>query len=121
MSEKKYWQNELTSKAIYGVSFEIRTEFAWRLVHHFGLIASMEDGEDRVGRAKLKLLEPQQVVERAFALSDAFFDMAEARGGMREETVTDEQRTEYSAKLERHRRDLVWKKLKEETGIPDSV
>lgn len=47
-----------------------QAELAERLIHHFGVVAAATDGEDSAGRAKLKLLSPEEVVARACQIAE---------------------------------------------------
>lgn len=57
-----------------------RMDFARQLITHFGVIAGAPDGEDAAGRQKGKLLEPDEVVNRAIAITEKAFAAFEERG-----------------------------------------
>jgi hypothetical protein len=45
--------------------FQTPAKFALTLIEKWGMVAAKPDGEDTTGRAKLSLLKPEEVVERA--------------------------------------------------------
>lgn len=49
-------------------TFEAR--LAISLVEKWGMVSGIEDGEDRSGRAKLRLMTPAEVIERAMSTSE---------------------------------------------------
>jgi hypothetical protein len=65
---------------VVGARLALRATLAWELIGHFGIVAGEPDGEDSAGRAKLATLDPRGLVARAFAIADAFVELAEARG-----------------------------------------
>lgn len=112
MSEKRF-PNEMTSVAHFGVKLEIRSVFAQELLKHYGVVAGFTNGEDKTGRAKIDLQEPAFLVQRAFAIADSFYDMAESRGDVQETTMTDEEKAAHDGKIARVRADAEWKGLRE--------
>lgn len=48
--------------------FEAR--LAVNLVEKWGMVSGVEDGEDKTGRAKMRLMTPAEVVERAITTSE---------------------------------------------------
>ncbi|MEE9316538.1 MAG: hypothetical protein V3U97_05455 [bacterium] len=55
-------------------------ELAIRFLEKWGMIAGKEDGEDSVGRSKIRLLTEEEIVERACKSSDLMCKEAEKRG-----------------------------------------
>lgn len=55
-------------------------ELAERLCVHWGMVAGAPDGESSDGSPKLRLLTPDEVVQRAFETSEKFFSNASERG-----------------------------------------
>ncbi len=57
----------------------MKGEWVIRFVERWGMVAAKEDGEDSNGRAQLKLLTPQEVVDRAFETIDLLFQGLDKR------------------------------------------
>jgi hypothetical protein len=55
---------------------------AINLIERWGLVAAKPDGEDSAGRAKLELLTPEELVNRACDTADLVLKECEARGWM---------------------------------------
>lgn len=55
-------------------------EFAERLCQHWGMVAGIPNGESSDGSAKLRLMTPEEVTQRAFDTAEMFFSMAAERG-----------------------------------------
>lgn len=70
----------------------------------FAVVAGkFTDLEDSVGRSRLLMQEPQELVDRAFAIADAFVTTAESRGlirNMTPEQLVDEELTKYDLESE---------------------
>ena len=98
--KQAYWPLEMTAMD-KGFVFELRSQLAWELIHHFAIVAGAEGGEDSQGRAKLRLLTTGEVVVRAYAIADEFVTTAEARAELRQVSYTDEQAMERSGALAR--------------------
>ena len=73
----------------FSVAAEHRAALAWELLGKFALVAGTNEGEDSAGRAKVGYLSVEETVGRAFALADAYVDMATVRGELREQTEAD--------------------------------
>lgn len=56
--------------------------FAFALIERWGMVAAKGDGEDSSGRAKLALMTPQELVERAFETVRLAWQEARKRGLM---------------------------------------
>lgn len=56
--------------------------FAAELISKFGAIAAIEDGEDTVGRQKMRLQNARELVERSFAIAEQYYEVARSRGYM---------------------------------------
>lgn len=54
--------------------------FALSLVDRWGMVAGIEDGEDSAGRAQMRLATPQELVDRATAVTELLFQRIEAEG-----------------------------------------
>jgi hypothetical protein len=54
--------------------------YAFELIQKWGMILGIEDGEDSSGRAKNRPATPQEVVDRAFEVTDLFFTRAREKG-----------------------------------------
>ena len=50
------------------------------LVERWGLVATVPDGEDRSSRHKVKSMPPEQVVDRAMAISNYLVDQMTKQG-----------------------------------------
>lgn len=50
------------------------------LIEKWALVAAAPDGEDSAGRAKARLLTPEELVDRAIAVSERFYEVMRARG-----------------------------------------
>lgn len=50
------------------------------LIEHWGMVAGADGGEDSHGRAKVRLLSPTEVVQRAFDTAELFEAEARKRG-----------------------------------------
>ena len=105
----KYWPTQAYVDMPY--LLEARANFAAQLIERFGLVAGRDDGEDSVGRRALKLLDPQEVVDRAFAISNAFFDRAEADGGIVARAPIEERMVEIG-RVEGIKNDAIYGRLK---------
>jgi hypothetical protein len=53
------------------------------LIEHFGAVAAIQDGEDKTGRAQLRLQTPEELIERCFKLADLYMQEAERRNGVK--------------------------------------
>lgn len=54
-------------------------EIAFDLIRTNGFLTGCPDGEDSQGRAKMKLLSPEDLVDRAFAIAETFMSVAKDR------------------------------------------
>lgn len=59
---------------------EKEAEFAASMVEKWGIVAGMPDGEDSSGRAKGRVMTPEELVERAFSVATLFYAEAKKRG-----------------------------------------
>lgn len=108
MGEKKQYYTECVNfQPKFGIQWEMRSELAWGLVHHFGAIAGKIEGEDKAGRAKADLQTPVELVDRCFAIADSFVERMEQREGFRPEMESEEQMKKIG-KLERIKNDAVY-------------
>ncbi len=112
---KQYWENFTLSNMEKGVARDLHTRLAWELIAHFGSVAADEAGEDSQGRSKLRLQSPNELIERCFAIADAFVAKAEARGGIREVIATEEEVFKRAGELEHIKSNAAWGKVKTES------
>jgi hypothetical protein len=54
-------------------------DYALHLMTHLAIAAAIPDGEDTAGRQKLRLMTPQEVVDRACEISKLAFQQFQAR------------------------------------------
>ncbi len=64
-------------------------EMVNELIERWGMIASIQDGEDSKGRSKLRLMTPQELVDRAMATSKAAFKAIESEGWILDVPIPD--------------------------------
>jgi len=57
-------------------------KMAFELITRWGAVAAAPDGEDSAGRSKLRLVEPKELVDRAFLCAEAAMETARDRGHM---------------------------------------
>jgi hypothetical protein len=81
---KQYWNVLGLDNSII---LEMRARLAWKMIDHYGIVSCATDKEDSQGRARLDLLSPEQVVNRAFAIADVFVSRCEEREAIRETTL----------------------------------
>lgn len=55
-------------------------QLAVNLMQHFAIVAGEPDGVDNVGRQKMRLLTPEEVVSRACEIADAAYTQFKERG-----------------------------------------
>ena len=55
---------------------EAEARLAFSLLERWGMVAACPDGEDSAGRAKLRLSEPSELVDRAFEVANLAFNRA---------------------------------------------
>ncbi len=72
---------------------------AWQVIERFAVIAAQPGGEDSAGRARMDLQSPQEVVNRAFAIADAFVTAAEQRGEIRRPLALEDRLEQHAALL----------------------
>lgn len=53
---------------------------ASQLATRWGMVAAVSDGEDSSGRAKLRIMTPKEIVERAVQVAELLIGEFEARG-----------------------------------------
>ena len=106
----KLFADEITNDHHFGVKFEARATFAKELLAHFGVVAGTLGKEDSQGRSTLILQDPKELVARAFAISDAFFDMSEERGDIQETELSMEEVHERRGRLAHIQRESEWKR-----------
>ncbi len=56
--------------------------YALAMIERWGMIMGAADGEDSAGRMKLRIMTPDELVERAFAVTEAAFAKARELGWM---------------------------------------
>jgi len=57
--------------------FGNKAKIVVELVSRWGMVAAMADGEDKAGRAKLRLATEQELVDRAMKIADLMFSELE--------------------------------------------
>lgn len=67
-----------------GVAFHVEAELAERLMHHFGSVAGIPDGEDSAGRSIVRLQTPVELVERCCRIAAIAMEEFEKRGWLLE-------------------------------------
>lgn len=55
-------------------------EIAGKFIERWAMVCATPDGEDSAGRQKLRLQTVEETVSRAFAMAEAFIEMARERG-----------------------------------------
>lgn len=53
---------------------------ALSFIERWGLVMGIDDGEDSAGRFKIRLMTPDELVERAFAIAHIAFVTARSKG-----------------------------------------
>lgn len=86
----------------YGIALHERTVpekravFAMAIIERWALVAAEPDGEDSAGRQKLKMPEPDKLVERAVQIADGAYEAFALKGWLHElpdwETVIERSR-----------------------------
>jgi hypothetical protein len=82
-----------------GYELDLRAEFAWELLNHFGVVAGKPGAEDTAGRSICDLQAPAELVERACQIAEQTVSAFEARGWIRRTTVTAEGAAKESGRL----------------------
>ena len=59
---------------------DARGGMAYKLIERWGMVAAIPDGEDSAGRSRLRLLTPEEMVDRAFKATELFWNEAHKRG-----------------------------------------
>lgn len=59
---------------------EWEARLACSMIERWGMAAAVEDGEDAAGRAKLRIMTPQELVERACEVAALSIEQFRARG-----------------------------------------
>lgn len=70
------------------------------LIEKWALVAAAPDGEDSAGRAKARLLTPEELVDRAIGVSERFYEVMRARGHLVDLPDLNEINDAYDAKSE---------------------
>lgn len=78
-----YFSDQLDEHPRCGVLLDLESTTALRFLEHFAIVAGKTEGEDKAGRARCDLQGVAEVVDRAFAIAEAFVKTAEARGGIK--------------------------------------
>lgn len=79
----EYWDG-LATQLHNNHALEFRARLALVLVEKWGTVAAHTDGEDTVGRWKLELQSPTDLVARCFAIAEEFVRVAEEKGLLRQ-------------------------------------
>ena len=59
-----------------------KAQFAMELMRHLAIAAATPDGEDSAGRARLRLMTPEEVAQRGAQIADYAFEIFTERGWM---------------------------------------
>ena len=62
------------------ISLNQRARFATQFIERWGAVAAIPDGEDSVGRQKLRMMTPQELVTRATQTAEYLFAVLNANG-----------------------------------------
>ena len=62
--------------------FGAKAKIVVELISKWGMVAAVPDGEDSKGRSKLRLMEPGELISRAFTIADKMFNELEIREWM---------------------------------------
>lgn len=79
------YRNELHAKTISVFGLEHPTQeasLAFALIERWGMVACAADGESSDGRQKLRLMNPTELVDRAFSVAALTFERARDNGLM---------------------------------------
>ena len=71
------------SHTLEGFVFNLQAKIAEDLLRHLAIATAVEDGEDSAGRQKFRLMTPEEVSTRAFAIAEKTVAIAIARGHIR--------------------------------------
>jgi hypothetical protein len=82
-------------------------ELAFAFIERWAMVAGMPDGEDSGGRQKLRLMNPSELVERAFSVARLAMDAARESGLMLQLPDLNEINSEVDAKREEKRKAKV--------------
>ena len=85
----EYWSNPDLADKIGACRMELRAQLAWQILEKYAVITGKHAGEDSKGRAYLCEMPPAEVVSRAFEIADEFVRIAEERGQIKPETMTE--------------------------------
>jgi len=61
-------------------AFDAEAELAAQMIERWGMSAAIEDGEDSAGRAKIRLLTPEELVQRACETAEQAMEEFNKRG-----------------------------------------
>ena len=116
----KFWDNaELDpDRPALGYTVSLRGKVAIELVEHWGTVAGHDAGEDSVGRAKIDLLPPADVVTRALEMADLIVAGLEEREWIRPGVATTEEVAERAGRAEHAKYEQRFEARKAETSKP---
>ena len=75
-----------------------KARLAAALLERWGPVAGEEDGEDSAGRAKIRRLSAEEIVEHACEIADRAIDSFRARGWMKAVPALSELEAEHKSK-----------------------
>ena len=61
-------------------ALDLTGELAYRLLERFAVVAAQPAGEDTAGRQALRLMPPEEIVQRSFQIARAFMAEADRMG-----------------------------------------
>lgn len=104
---EKYFTRE-DANWMWTVDLNYHAALAVDLVKNYGIISAKDDGEDTQGRAKIKLLSPEEVVDRCCTIADLLVEEFEARGWIREDMRTAEEIAKRKGELAAIQADVTY-------------
>lgn len=106
---KQYWHNDDSVFHGLGADLEVSAKLAWELIQGSPWASRWDPAdENATGRQNFKVLSTEEVVGRAFSISDAFLAEAEKRGAIRE-VATPEQRAFATGHIEQIKHEASFK------------
>ena len=102
------WGNEELDPArpAIGYAISLRGKLAITLVERWGTVAGYDTGEDSAGRAKIGLMLPADVVNRATEMASLLVDALEQREWVKPGTALPEEVAERAGRIEQAKYEL---------------
>ena len=104
----EFWDNaELDpERPAVGFAISLRGRLAITLVEKWGTVAGYDAGEDSVGRAKIGLMSPSDVVKRALEMADLIIAGLEEHDWIRPGVALPEEVAERAGRIEQAKYEL---------------